>query len=97
MEKLRDLLDVNKLDLKIRSDKKKGIFIEDLTEKYISSPEEVYQLIEIARNSRAIASTNMNERSSRSHMIFLLTIAQNNIDDLSAKTGKLYLVDLAGS
>lgn len=30
-------------------------------------------------------------------MIFLLTIGQNNIDDLSAKTGKLYLVDLAGS
>lgn len=51
----------------------------------------------MARNSRAIASTNMNERSSRSHMIFLLTISQNNVDDLSAKTGKLYLVDLAGS
>jgi kinesin family protein 5 len=30
-------------------------------------------------------------------MIFLLTISQNNVDDLSAKTGKLYLVDLAGS
>lgn len=97
MEKLRDLLDQNKIDLKIRSDKKRGVFIEDLTEKYISSPEEVYELIEIARNSRAIASTNMNERSSRSHMIFLLTISQNNIDDMSAKTGKLYLVDLAGS
>jgi kinesin family protein 5 len=38
MEKLRDLLDFNKQDLKIRSDKKRGIFIEDLTENYISSP-----------------------------------------------------------
>ena len=38
MEKLRDLLDQGKIDLKIRSDKKKGIFIEDLTETYISSP-----------------------------------------------------------
>jgi len=60
MEKLRDLIDPNKQDLKIRSDKKRGIFIEDLTEKYISSPEEVYKLIDLARNSRAIASTNMN-------------------------------------
>ncbi len=60
MEKLRDLLDQNKTDLKIRSDKKRGVFIEDITEKYISSPDEVYQLIEIARNCRAIASTNMN-------------------------------------
>jgi kinesin family protein 5 len=31
MEKLRDLLDSNKIDLKIRSDKKRGVFIEDLT------------------------------------------------------------------
>lgn len=53
--------------------------------------------MEMARDSRAIASTNMNERSSRSHMLFILTISQNDTDDLSAKTGKLYLVDLAGS
>lgn len=39
----------------------------------------------------------MNERSSRSHMLFILSISQNNIEDMSAKTGKLYLVDLAGS
>lgn len=39
----------------------------------------------------------MNERSSRSHLIFIITISQNNIEDLSAKTGRLYLVDLAGS
>jgi kinesin family protein 5 len=31
MEKLRDLIDSNKNDLKIRSDKKRGVFIEDLT------------------------------------------------------------------
>ena len=79
MEKLRDLIDTNKSDLKIRSDKKKGIFIESLTEIYISSPEEVYELMEIARKSRAIAATNMNERSSRSHMLFILTISQSNL------------------
>lgn len=31
MEKLRDLIDTSKSDLKIRSDKKRGIFIENLT------------------------------------------------------------------
>ena len=97
MEKLRDLLDQSKVDLKIRSDKKRGIYIEDLTETYISSPEEIYELMRIGSNTRAISSTNMNERSSRSHMLFIVTISQNNTDDLSAKTGKLYLVDLAGS
>ena len=54
-------------------------------------------MIDQARQNRAIAATNMNERSSRSHMIFILSISQNNTVDLTAKTGKLYLVDLAGS
>jgi len=31
MAKLKDLLDQNKNDLKIKSDKKRGVFIEDLT------------------------------------------------------------------
>lgn len=53
--------------------------------------------MQIARATRAIAATNMNERSSRSHLLFILTISQNNLEEMSAKTGKLYLVDLAGS
>jgi hypothetical protein len=36
MEKVRDLLDISKQDLKIRSNSKKGIYIEDATEKYVS-------------------------------------------------------------
>ena len=39
----------------------------------------------------------MNEASSRSHMVFILTAHQNNLRDLSAKSAKLTLVDLAGS
>ena len=39
----------------------------------------------------------MNAGSSRSHSLFIVTIAQNNLLDMSAKTGKFYLVDLAGS
>ena len=37
MEKIRDLLDVSKVDLKIREKKDKGIYIEDVTEKFVSS------------------------------------------------------------
>lgn len=39
----------------------------------------------------------MNQQSSRSHSIFIITLTQSNSIDLSVKTGKLYLVDLAGS
>ena len=39
----------------------------------------------------------MNSVSSRSHMVFLITMHQNNLKDASAKSGKIILVDLAGS
>ena len=41
--------------------------------------------------------TNMNALSSRSHMIFLLTLNQLNLESSQAKTSKLFLIDLAGS
>lgn len=53
--------------------------------------------MELGNKNRAISATNMNEGSSRSHMIFMMSISQNNLNDMSAKTGKLCLVDLAGS
>lgn len=37
MEKIRDLLDISKQDLKIREKKDKGIYIEDVTEKFVAS------------------------------------------------------------
>ncbi len=96
-EKLKDLIEPSKSELKIRSSKKRGIFIEDLTEVDIVSPEEVFEILQDGQKNRAVASTNMNERSSRSHVIFIISITQNNMEDMSAKSGKLYLVDLAGS
>jgi len=53
--------------------------------------------LKLGNESRSVASTNMNDTSSRSHSIVIITIHQNNTVELSAKTGKLYLVDLAGS
>ena len=47
--------------------------------------------------NRSVASTKMNDESSRSHSILILTVTQTNNSDLSVRTGKLYLVDLAGS
>lgn len=97
MEKIKDLIDVNRYNLNVREDKAKGIYIEGLSEHYVGSEDEVLEIMEIGSDNRSVAATNMNEHSSRSHSIFIMTIHQNNIKDFSAKTGKLYLVDLAGS
>ena len=47
--------------------------------------------------NRETSATLMNEDSSRSHSIFMVTLTQTNLRDYSSKTGKLCLVDLAGS
>lgn len=39
----------------------------------------------------------MNEHSSRSHSIFMITVRQENLETQKKLHGKLYLVDLAGS
>ena len=97
MEKIRDLLDTSKQNLKIHEDKTRGVFISELTEKYVISDNEVYEIMKYGLENRNVGSTNMNAVSSRSHSLFLITISQNNRRDYIAKTGKLYLVDLAGS
>jgi kinesin family protein 5 len=97
MEKIKDLVDPTKVNLNVREDKQKGIYIEDLTEHYCSNEEEVLDIMKVGADNRAIAATNMNENSSRSHSIFIMQIHQFNIKDSIAKVGKLYLVDLAGS
>jgi kinesin family protein 5 len=97
MEKVRDLIDTSKNNLKIRESATKGIYIEDVTEIYVGEEEEVYEIMRLANNNRVSAYTNMNEGSSRSHLIFLMHIYQYDEKQFSAKSGKLFLVDLAGS
>ncbi|OMJ87327.1 hypothetical protein SteCoe_11015 [Stentor coeruleus] len=97
LEKIKDLLDTSKTNLKIHEDRARGVYIEGLTEQYVTCDEEVYDLMTIGTDNREVAYTNMNAGSSRSHSLFLLTVGQTNSKDLSAKTGKLYLIDLAGS
>lgn len=90
-------MDPSKDNLKVHEEKGKGVYMADLTEQYITAESEVYQIMKQGNSNRSIASTLMNAESSRSHSIFILTVTQNNLEDLSQKTGRLYLVDLAGS
>lgn len=68
-----------------------------MTESYVGSENEVFSLLKIGNENRAIGVTDMNSQSSRSHSVFILQIEQKNINDFSKRTGKIYLVDLAGS
>lgn len=96
-EKIKDLQDPKKDNLKIHEEKGKGVYIQDITERYCCDETEVYEAMRFGSSNRAVTATNMNAESSRSHSMFVLTLIMTNNEDQSMKTGKLYLVDLAGS
>ena len=97
MEKIRDLLQPQNDNLPIHEEKSRGVYVKGLLEIYVSSVQEVYEVMRRGGTARAVAATNMNQESSRSHSIFVITITQKNVESGSAKSGQLFLVDLAGS
>ncbi|KAK2861892.1 hypothetical protein Q5P01_001425 [Channa striata] len=97
MDKIRDLLDVTKTNLSVHEDKNRIPYVKGCTERFVTSPEEVMDVIDEGKANRHVAVTNMNEHSSRSHSIFLISIKQENVETEQKLSGKLYLVDLAGS
>uniref|UniRef100_A0A8C8E337 Kinesin-like protein n=1 Tax=Oryzias sinensis TaxID=183150 RepID=A0A8C8E337_9TELE len=97
MDKIRDLLDgtiFSATYLKVCSC---VCFFEGCTERFVTCPEDVMDVIDEGKANRHVAVTNMNEHSSRSHSIFLINIKQENVETEQKLSGKLYLVDLAGS
>jgi len=104
-EVVSDLLRTDRSNLHIREDKKKGVFVEGLSEWPVRTPHEIYGLIQKGTNARATAATKMNDMSSRSHAIFIIIVEQMTIlededtgeEVKEIRVGKLNLVDLAGS
>ncbi|KAM6395024.1 kinesin heavy chain [Rhynochetos jubatus] len=97
LDKIRDLLDMTKTNLSVHEDKNRVPYVKGCTERFVSSPEEILDVIDEGKSNRHVAVTNMNEHSSRSHSIFLINIKQENVETEQKLSGKLYLVDLAGS
>ncbi|KAH7135710.1 P-loop containing nucleoside triphosphate hydrolase protein [Dendryphion nanum] len=97
MERIRDLLVPENDNLPIHEEKSRGVYVKGLLEIYVASVQEVYEVMRRGGAARMVAATNMNQESSRSHSIFVITITQKNLETGSQKSGQLFLVDLAGS
>ncbi|KAJ5489763.1 Kinesin-like protein klpA [Penicillium diatomitis] len=101
-ENLNDLLgNPNELDRKkheIRHDMQRGkTYITDITTVKLESPEMVETILKNAAANRSVAATKANERSSRSHSVFILKLNGENHITGERSEGTLNLVDLAGS
>ncbi|KAH8820078.1 kinesin heavy chain [Xylogone sp. PMI_703] len=97
MERIRDLLAPHNDNLPVHEEKNRGVYVKGLLEIYVSSVQEVFEVMRRGGSARAVAATNMNQESSRSHSIFVITVTQKNVESGSSKSGQLFLVDLAGS
>ncbi|XP_078139950.1 kinesin-like protein KIFC3 [Centroberyx gerrardi] len=99
-ETLRNLLGDSpseKLDIKMNPDGSGQLYVPGLTEFTVQSPEDINRVFDLGHMNRATACTNLNEHSSRSHALLIITVAGFNSATGHRTQGKLNLVDLAGS
>ena len=100
-EEVRDLLSKDQsryLELRERPDT--GVYVKDLSSFVCKSVSEIEHVMSVGNQNRAVGPTNMNEHSSRSHAIFIITVECSELDaegNSHIRVGKLNLVDLAGS
>ena len=101
LEDVRDLLakdQTKNLELKERPDT--GIYVKDLSSFVCKSVSEIEHVMAVGNQNRSVGKTEMNEHSSRSHAIFIITVECSELDvegQAHIRVGKLNLVDLAGS
>lgn len=95
-EEVKDLLVPSKTALKIRETPSGASYVAGIHEEYVTSGEDLMSFLEIAQNHRAVASTGMNNVSSRSHCVLVITVSTTTRDG-TVRVGKLNLADLAGS
>uniref|UniRef100_A0A667Z583 Kinesin-like protein n=1 Tax=Myripristis murdjan TaxID=586833 RepID=A0A667Z583_9TELE len=102
-EEIRDLLDPNHGSakaLELRESPETGVYVRDLTSCVCKSVKEIEEVMNVGNQARAVGATDMNEHSSRSHALFLITVecSQPGPDGRKhIRVGRLNLVDLAGS
>ena len=109
-EQIRDLLTPNPKkgleELKIREHPKTGPYVEGLTALTANSYNEIERQLEMGNRNRSVASTHMNDVSSRAHTIFSIKFCQTQLQHLGGESGlaretkkvsQINLVDLAGS
>ena len=87
------------LDIRVGKGSRGGasVYVEGLVECDVSSLEEVEHLMKQGARNRHVGATNMNEHSSRSHLVLSVNVTGTARKGNVKIYGKLNLIDLAGS
>jgi hypothetical protein len=100
LDGLRDLLKPKGAEEKQLEIKQSGtgmVVINGVTEVELNSITQTEQIFEDGLSGRKTRKTNMNDESSRSHLIFSIIVDSTNVNTNVRTIGKLSFVDLAGS
>ncbi|CAN7002215.1 hypothetical protein IGI04_020727 [Brassica rapa subsp. trilocularis] len=87
---------ISTLDIRTCSSEDGGLSLPDATMHSVNSTMDVLRLMEAGEVNRAVSSTSMNNRSSRSHSIFMVHVRGKDTSGGTIRSC-LHLVDLAGS
>lgn len=98
-EQVIDLMNSSNKDLKVRQHPDYGPYVENLTQILVEDYCSIKCIIKRGNEDRHVASTQMNDRSSRSHAIITIYFTQIVVDGNITRevVSKINLVDLAGS
>ncbi|KAJ4817177.1 P-loop containing nucleoside triphosphate hydrolases superfamily protein [Rhynchospora pubera] len=98
-EQVRDLLvsDGFNKRLEIRNNSQNGINVPDASLVRVTSTSDVMELMNIGLKNRAVGSTALNDRSSRSHSCVTVHVQGRDLTAGTILRGCMHLVDLAGS
>ena len=100
-ECVNDLLDPTRKNLSVRENQQGKAIIDGLSEYEVQSLEETMHYLLKGDEQRKIAETRLNEKSSRSHTVFKISLLLSEKNLVTGrnqiKTSMINLVDLAGS
>ena len=83
-------------EIKLREDSKRGVYASPLKEEIVQSPTQLLRVIARGDNSRKVAGTQFNARSSRSHAVVQIVVESRERPG-GVRVSTLSLIDLAGS
>lgn len=98
LEKCYDLLNPKEKEIMVMNDKDGQMHLKGLSQVGLNSMDEFREIFDSAIQMRKVAQTGLNDVSSRSHGVLVIAISTPSHDNVNNFiTGKLNLIDLAGS
>lgn len=96
MDRCYDLLELKENEIAVLDDKDGQIHLKGLAQVHVNSISKFNEVFSCATQRRKVAFTGINDVSSRSHGVLVISVSSPCSDGTGDVIGKLNLIDLAG-